>query len=103
MSEAPTRVSPERREVCPPTHSASQPSASRRLCMKGKLIAAAATEMNDMIEPSITPRCIGRLAGFSGVAGTSGAGATGLGSAAGSGFDSGLACVPSMRKRESPR
>jgi len=59
ISDAPTSISPDRREVCPPWHSASQPRASRLVCMKGKLIAAAATEMNDIHDPIVTPRCVG--------------------------------------------
>lgn len=59
-------ISPDRREVCPPWHSASQPRASRLVCMKGKLIAAAATEMNDIHDPIITPRCIGGFLACSG-------------------------------------
>jgi len=34
--------------------------------MKGKLIAAAATEMNDIHDPIITPRCIGGFLACSG-------------------------------------
>ena len=64
ISAAPTSASPERSDVCPPWHSASQPSASRRVCMKGKVTADELTAVKMAIERSSTPRCGGGLAPF---------------------------------------
>ena len=54
MRIAPNRVRPERSEVWPPWHSASQPKVSRRVCMNGNVIAAAETDKNDMTDPQCT-------------------------------------------------
>ena len=58
ISEAPTRLSAERSDVCPPWHSASQLSASRRVCMNGNVMAAELTIMKTEAEPRRTPRCV---------------------------------------------
>ena len=59
MIAAPRRPRPERNDVCPPWHIASQPRASRRVCMKGNWIALADTARKTENEASATPRCFG--------------------------------------------
>ena len=55
MIDAPTRPRPERSDVCPPWQSASQPRASRRVCMKGNVIAADEMAMKHESDPRKIP------------------------------------------------